>query len=200
MKQKDKYLERVCRDFFAGQMTLRDCREDVKEYMKEYPTAKQNLGSRRDDRRFFDAALAIKLCTLKESYSVGIFEEYLKACGYDVRIETLGNDAVGEIFLDYNWVEIEDRFLPKPKKVAWNKEFPFPEKMGNLVVSLKQAIRTEGKVPLLVLELKTRGIDESGKIEGIRKWFDLAHEWIVRGFTDLTTPEIQKIWERKDNA
>jgi uncharacterized protein (TIGR04255 family) len=109
-------------------------------------------------------------------------------------------DDLPKIFLDYNWEKIEDRFLPKPKKVAWNKEFPFPEKMGNLVVSLKQAIRTEGKVPLLVLELKTRGIDESGKIEGIRKWFDLAHEWIVRGFADLTTPEIQKIWERENNA
>jgi uncharacterized protein (TIGR04255 family) len=109
-------------------------------------------------------------------------------------------DDLPNIFLDYNWEKIKDRFLPKPNKVAWNKEFLFPEKMGNLVVSLKQAIRTEDKVPLLILELKTRGIDESAKIEGIRKWFDLAHEWIVRGFTDLTTPEIQKIWEREDNA
>jgi len=101
MKQKDKYLERVCRDFFAGQMTLRDCREDVREYMKKYPTAKQNLSTRRDDRMYFDAALQIKMCTLKESYTIGIFEEYLKACGYDIKIEELGNDAVGEIFLDY---------------------------------------------------------------------------------------------------
>lgn len=65
----------------------------------------------------------------------------------------------------------------------------------------KQATRTKDKVPLLVLELmKTRAIGESASKEAIREWFDLAHEWIVRGFTDLTTTEIQKIWEREDNA
>ena len=55
-------------------------------------------------------------------------------------------------------------------------------------------------IPLLVLEIKTRGIGESTTKEAIREWFDVAHEWIVRGFTDLTTPEIQKIWEREENA
>ena len=109
-------------------------------------------------------------------------------------------DDLPKILLDYAWEKTKERFLPKPEKVAWNIAFPLPEKKGNLVVSLKQAIRTEDKVPLLVLELKTRGIDESARKEGIREWFDLAHEWIVRGFADLTTPEIQKIWEREENA
>ena len=27
-------------------------------------------------------------------------------------------------------------------------------------------------------------------------WFDTAHEWIVRGFTDLTTDEAHKLWGR----
>ena len=102
--------------------------------------------------------------------------------------------------MDYAWEKTKERFLPKPEKVGWQKEFLLPENKGHLIVSLKQAIRKEDKVPLLVLELKTRGIDESKKKEGIREWFDLAHEWIVRGFTDLTTPEIHKIWEREENA
>ncbi len=75
-----------------------------------------------------------------------------------------------------------------------------PEKKGHLIVNLKQATRTEDKVTLLVLELKTQGTGESADKEAIREWFDLAHEWIVRGFTDLTTPEIQKIWEREEDA
>ena len=74
------------------------------------------------------------------------------------------------------------------------------EKKGHLIVNLKQATRTEDKVPLLVLELKTRAIGESASKEAIREWFDLAHEWIVRGFTDLTTPWNSKIWEREDNV
>ena len=35
--------------------------------------------------------------------------------------------------------------------------------------------------------------------KAIREWFDVAHEFIVRGFTDLTTPEVQRsVWERED--
>ncbi len=109
-------------------------------------------------------------------------------------------DDLPKIFSDYAWEKTKKRFLPKPEKVAWQKEFLLPEDKGHLIVSLKQAIRTEDKAPLLVLELKTRGINESAVKDRMREWFDLAHEWIVRGFTDLTTPEIQKIWEREKNA
>lgn len=109
-------------------------------------------------------------------------------------------DDLPGIFLDFVWKQTKVRFLPNPEKVAWQTEFPLPEKKGHLIVNLKQSIRTEDKVPLLVLELKTRAIGESASKEAVREWFDLAHEWIVRGFTDLTTPEIQKIWEREDNV
>ena len=109
-------------------------------------------------------------------------------------------DDLPRIFSDFVWTQTKERFLPNPEKVAWQKEFLLPEKKGHLIVSLKQAIQKEDKVPLLVLELKTRGIDESATKDKMREWFDLAHEWIVRGFTDLTTPKIQKIWEREENA
>ena len=109
-------------------------------------------------------------------------------------------DDLPKIFSDYVWKKTKKRFLPNPQKVSWSKEFSLPDNKGNLNVSLKQAIRKEDKAALLILELKTRGINESEEKEGFREWFDLAHEWIVRGFTDLTTPKIQKIWEREDNA
>ena len=109
-------------------------------------------------------------------------------------------DDLPGILPDFVWKQTKARFLPNPEKVAWQTEFPLQEKKGHLIVNLKQAIRTEDKVPLLVLELKTRAIGESASKEAIREWFDLAHEWIVRGFTDLTTTEIQKIWEREDYA
>ena len=109
-------------------------------------------------------------------------------------------DDLSKIFSDFVWKKTRKRFLPNPEKIAWQTEFPLPEKKGHLIVNLKQATRTEDKVPLLVLELKTRGIGESTSKEAIREWFDLAHEWIVRGFTDLTTSEIQKIWELEENV
>jgi uncharacterized protein (TIGR04255 family) len=109
-------------------------------------------------------------------------------------------DDLPKIFTDFVWKQKEKRFLPNPENIAWQAEFPLPEKKGHLIVSLKQAIRAEDKVPLLVLELKTRGIGESSSLEATREWFDLAHKWIVQGFTDLITPEIQDIWEREENG
>jgi len=109
-------------------------------------------------------------------------------------------DDLSNIFSDFFWKQTKKRFLPNPVKVSWQTEFPLPEQKGHLIVNLKQATLTEDKVPLFVLELKARGISESMSREAIREWFDLAHEWIVRGFTDLTTPKIQKIWEREENA
>jgi len=105
------------------------------------------------------------------------------------------------IFSDFVWRQIAGRFLPNPINIAWQTAFPLPGKKGRLTVNLKEAIRTDDKTPLFVLELTTRGLGESTSKEAIREWFDVAHEWIVKGFTDLTTPEVQRlIWEREENA
>lgn len=106
-------------------------------------------------------------------------------------------DDLSKIFSDFIWKQTPGRFLPNPANVAWQIEYPLLEKKGHLIVSLKPAIRTEDKVPLLVLELTARGFDESVGKDAFRKWFDMAHEWIVRGFTDITTADIHKIWERE---
>lgn len=106
-------------------------------------------------------------------------------------------DDLSRVFSDFVWVQKKERFLPNPANVAWKTEFPLPGKMGRLAVTLNQAIRTNDKVPLFVLELNARGLDESADKKDFRKWFDVAHEWIVRGFTDITTPEVHRIWERE---
>jgi uncharacterized protein (TIGR04255 family) len=109
-------------------------------------------------------------------------------------------DDLPKVFSDFVWVQRKGRFLPNPAGFAWKAEFPLQERMGRLAVSLKQAIRAEDKVPLFVLEINARGLDESADKKDFRQWFDIAHEWIVRGFSDLTTPEVQKFWEREDNV
>ncbi|RJQ46681.1 MAG: TIGR04255 family protein [Nitrospiraceae bacterium] len=106
-------------------------------------------------------------------------------------------DDLSNIFSDFIWKQSSERFLPSPDKITWKAEFLLPEKKGQMVVNLKQATRTEDKVPLFVLELTARSIGGLESKKAIREWFDTAHEWIVCGFTDLTTSEIQKIWERE---
>jgi uncharacterized protein (TIGR04255 family) len=106
-------------------------------------------------------------------------------------------DDLQKIFTDFNWKQTQKRFLPNPDNVAWQITFTLPDNKGNLYCNLKKAIRAEDKLPLFVFELSARGFNEPINKASIRQWFDLAREWIVRGFTDLTTYEIQKFWGRE---
>ena len=109
-------------------------------------------------------------------------------------------DDIPNIFTDFIWKNSTKRFLKTVEKISWNAEFLLPEQKGHLNVGLKQATRIEDKMPLLIFELKTRGLEDTFTNKSMRAWFDLAHEWIVRGFTDLTTPKIQKIWGKEEDV
>jgi hypothetical protein len=49
----------------------------------------------------------------------------------------------------------------------------------------------------LALNLTARGAPSGGSSEQIAAWFDLAHEWIVRAFAELTAPAGHEAWGRK---
>ncbi len=136
--------------------------------------------------------LKLKLGDLKPiEYELSYINHIPKGQGW----ETI--DDLTKVFSDFVWIQSKTRFLPNPDKIAWQAEFPLPENKGNLQINLKQATRTEDNVPLLILELKIRGNSESLDENTIREWFNSAHEWIVKGFTDLTSSKIQKFWRRE---
>jgi uncharacterized protein (TIGR04255 family) len=108
-------------------------------------------------------------------------------------------DNLKGVFTDLLWMDSQSRFLPPPQRISWSVEFALPANKGTLAVNLKHATRVTDRVNLLVLELIARGKPESTDFAKIREWFDVAHEWVVRGFTDLTTAEIQNVnWMRED--
>jgi uncharacterized protein (TIGR04255 family) len=109
-------------------------------------------------------------------------------------------DDLPNIFPSFIWNKSNNQFLPNPENIAWKTTFSLPKNNGHLTVDLKQGVRTKDKTPLLILTLKTQGVCESPNKEAIREWFNLSHEWIVRGFTDLTTPKVQEIWEKEEHA
>ena len=47
------------------------------------------------------------------------------------------------------------------------------------------------------LNLTVRGAPATRDLSGVLQFFDFAHERIVRGFCELTTPEMHKSWERE---
>lgn len=88
----------------------------------------------------------------------------------------------------------EECFLPEPENISWRKIYRLPDDVGRLHVSTRFAINRESKDRLIILDLTVRGFIPNE----IDRWFDMAHEWIVKGFTDLTSESIQKdVWKRK---
>ena len=104
------------------------------------------------------------------------------------------------LFQDVSWDARGGRFLPVPRTVSWQTQFDLPDGAGSLSVSLNQATRIAGGMPLLRLDFVANGDAKAETIEALAPWFELAHEWIVRGFADLTSPTAQdRLWG-KENA
>lgn len=105
--------------------------------------------------------------------------------------------SLGELFPDFAWRSIPDRFLPNYEAVNWRTVFRLPDRQGRLHVTKQLAFLQPSGEPIVALELKARGIGGNALIGEIWPWFELAHEWIVRGFTDLTSVKAQsELWGR----
>lgn len=98
---------------------------------------------------------------------------------------------LGAVLRDCTW-DAGQRFLPTPEGFNWRVSFVLPESRGRLHVNVTSGETKDDKRDVLIIELTARGFDSDRTA-----WFELAHEWIVKGFTDLTPKEIQaKVWRR----
>lgn len=87
-------------------------------------------------------------------------------------------------------------FLPESEVTMLNSRYLMPDKKGRLHVTVQPAVRKDDRRVVLQLTLTARGRPDSGSTEDVLRWFDLGHEWIVRGFADLTTTDMHTRWER----
>lgn len=105
-------------------------------------------------------------------------------------------EDIGKIFPDFAWRVNSQRFLSKPESISWTTTFELPDEIGRLHTTIRHALGES--YTILLFELTVRGIGSYASRESMQDWFDLAHEWIVQAFTDLTGEEIQKdIWKRR---
>jgi hypothetical protein len=66
-------------------------------------------------------------------------------------------------------------------------------------VDIQNGRRVSDNRRLFRFELTARGIGSDVSSEGMRGWFDLAHEWIVLGFADCTGKDMQRtVWGLKE--
>jgi uncharacterized protein (TIGR04255 family) len=104
---------------------------------------------------------------------------------------------LGKVFRDHQWNGKENRFLPGIEHLNLRTSFVLPNRAGRLHVSIRDGKRREDMKSLLLFELTVRGFPGDTSRATMWEWFSIAREWIVRGFTDLTTEEIQRnVWGR----
>jgi hypothetical protein len=93
-----------------------------------------------------------------------------------------------------------DASLPEPEDVrlAWQYRFDEGGKpSGRLHAKVQSAFRASDRLPVILLQLLGRGAPMGSGIAGVLAFADRAHEWIVRGFTALTTERMHALWERQ---
>jgi uncharacterized protein (TIGR04255 family) len=114
---------------------------------------------------------------------------------YVNEIETLGSIRVEQAVKLFDWKVVDASFLPEPQatNIAWS--FSLPDAKGVMNVSTNRVTKPDGRSTVL-LTLTCSGPSDNEKFS-LNDWFETAHEWIVRGFTDLTTPEAHRIWNRE---
>ena len=106
-------------------------------------------------------------------------------------------NRVGDVFPDFGWRPDESRFLQTRESFTCRTSFTMPDETGRLHATIRSAVRRDDNLPIILFELTARGMPNDRSKEAMWAWFDLAHEWIVRGFADLTGENMHKnIWKR----
>jgi uncharacterized protein (TIGR04255 family) len=111
----------------------------------------------------------------------------------EITPDTMSSDVERFVRL---YVSLKHReFLPAPSSVGSNWQFVLPDEKGQLVATLSHVRKPDGR-EAAILALNCFGPAMSKKYT-MSEWFQTAHEWIVRGFADLTTDEAHRKWGRE---
>ncbi|MEK7408566.1 MAG: TIGR04255 family protein [Acidobacteriota bacterium] len=102
-----------------------------------------------------------------------------------------------------NWTRLPPgAFLPEAEDGGVRLRFVIHgeagKPVGRLHVALQPVWKKADGSPILALNLTARGAPLEEGIEGAFAFFDLGRRWIVKGFADLTTAEMHRVWERID--
>ncbi len=95
-----------------------------------------------------------------------------------------------------------DVFLPQAEDARLALRYVIPDDdgkpIGRLHIAVEPAYRASDQKPLLVMTLTARGAPLGDGVEGVVTFMCLGREWIARGFTSVTKPEMHQMWERCD--
>jgi uncharacterized protein (TIGR04255 family) len=90
-----------------------------------------------------------------------------------------------------------DDFLPDPDGVSLGTSYTLPERLGRLRIAMEPAVRKKDAKEVLQLTLTAVGKPTSSSLEDILRWFDIGHDWVIRGFVNFTTNTMHRLWGQK---
>jgi uncharacterized protein (TIGR04255 family) len=162
-----------------------------------YPHYENLRPAFRDDLIDFQAFLA-------ESQA-GKFSPYQCEISYINPIQIgLGLEDFGQLHrLIAPWSgQFSEPFLADPESVSIAVRFLMTDTSGKtagrLHISANPVQSQVDGTSAVLLQLAARGRPYDQSIDGVLQFLDLGHDWIVRAFAAITTPEMHDLWERQN--
>ncbi|PCJ44518.1 MAG: hypothetical protein COA81_01025 [Alphaproteobacteria bacterium] len=88
-------------------------------------------------------------------------------------------------------------FLPRLNGFNWKTAYLLPNNCGHLTVNAMNALPKPQEPLILRLDIVATGMPNNEMADPLNDWFNLAHDWVVNGFLDVTCEDAQKNkWER----
>lgn len=109
-----------------------------------------------------------------------------------------GWNSFAEIGKVFNFIQPTSRsgLLIEPETLSWAGAYKLPDGRGRLSVEMNPAFRGRDLKMVLSLIIRARGAPLGESTEEAFSWLELAHEWVVKSFDDLTDPEMHKLWKK----
>lgn len=95
-------------------------------------------------------------------------------------------------------------FLPAPEAAGYRAQYIITIEgnvpAGRLHLSIDPARAIASDEAIVLINLTARGRPFGEGIEGVLAFSDLGRNWVVRGFKDLTSPEMHQRWRIKESG
>jgi len=163
----------------------------------EYPRYKKIINDYIDNYKVFEEFL------VRESISLPMINQ--------CEITYVNPIVAGKLWEDHSQLstvltsfklEYSDSFLPAPENVSIVQRFIIPdnegEPLGRLHIAVDPVTDPRSGKPAYLLKLIARGKPRESNIDSAIEFFNMGHEWIVRGFTSATTKVMHdEEWRRQ---
>lgn len=102
--------------------------------------------------------------------------------------------------------KFSDDFLPEPSDAQLFTRYSIPGEDGSQIGWLNVVARSALQQPVgtatepedvYLLRLYARGRPLHDGVGGALRFLDIGHEWVVRGFTSVTTASMHEVWRRE---